>query len=321
MARINNILDLHKKREARISEDYKKLFIWYELKSPVGVKKDIIKIKSKSSFLNCKIKIDFNKDKLFIKMEQEKSDLNKLYKIFVVISYLLGNEIILFLCENFSYYHIPHYFNFGNYSSYFINNKRLILEPKRVIENGYKLFCDKNTFFSILVPSMLDINTISYSNVRFFAEFSLLEFLASKSLATNVIFNKKKDKEQLKEFSKEILNYVNDKNLKSKLRIFQNQIFINKIKNILSTVQLNQKGNTKDKIVSYIRSFNSKDIQSYNKYVKDWNKLRNKKGLAHGNIFKPKSKREEQDEFLKEELHEFLSLIIFKEFTSNYEQY
>ena len=315
MTRINNLFDLHKERVAQISEDYKKLSVWYELKKPIELKKDTVKIKTNSSFLNCKIKIDFNKNILFIKIEQNESDLNKLYKIFIVISYLLGNEITLFyIYKNFPYCNIPHYFNFGNYPFCFVNNEKLVLEPKKVIENGYKLLCDKNTSFSRLVPFMLNINTIPYSDIRFFAEFSLLEFLARKSLATSIIFSKEKDKKQLKEFSKEILDYINNKISEDKSEIFQNPILTNKIKNILSAKQLNEKGYIKDRIVNYIENFSSKDIQSYSEYVKDWNELRSKKGLAHGNILKSKSKREEKDELLKEKLHKFLSLIIFKEF-------
>ena len=314
MARVNNLFDLNKKRVAQISEDYKKLFVWYELKKPIGLKKDTAKIKTSSSFLKCKIEIDFNKNILFIKIEQDESDLNKLYRIFIVISYLLGSEITLFyIYKNFPYYNIPHYFNFGNYPFCFVNNRKLILEPKKVIENGYKLLCDRNTSFSRLVPFMLNINTISYSDVRFFAEFSLLEFLARKS-STSVIFNQKEDKKQLKKFSKEILDYIDNKILEDELEILQDGILINKIKKVLSAEDLNQKGNTKDKIISYIENFSSKDMQSYGEYVKDWNELRSKKGLAHGNILKSKSKREEKDELLKEKLHKFLSLIIYKEF-------
>ncbi len=315
MARVNNLFDLHKIRRAKISDDYKQLVVFYELQKPTGLKKNKIKKRMNSIILDCDIFIEYKykEKKLFIKITHDKSNLNKLYQIFLVIAYLLGNEIELyFKYKNFPYYDIPHNFNFGNYHFCFSNNKRLILEPRKTIEKGYKLLQNNNSFFQKIAPFMLNINTISYSDVRFFAEFSLLEFLATKSKASGLIFQKKDDKKELKKLSKQVLDFI----LKQKFKILKNKMFEEKLKNVLIPTKLNEKGYAKDKITSFISKFDSSKIKSYGKYVKEWNHLRSSKGLAHGNVLKRDFQRMPKDQALEKKLHQLLSLIVYEEFSN-----
>ncbi len=314
MSRVNNLFDLHKKRIARITDNYKELVVFYELRKPTGLKKDIVKNKLRSRFLNCDIEINFNKNSLSIKISQKESDLNKLYQIFLVIAYLLGNEVTLFYTyKNFPYYDIPHDFNFGNYPFCFVNNKRLIVETKKVLESGYKLLHKDDSFFSKLVPFLLSINTIQYSDVRFFAEFSALEFLASKSKISGLIFKSKEEKRKLKQFSEDALNCVSER--LNNFKEINKPALKDKIEQVFTAERLNEKGVIRDKITDYIENLNSEHLRSYRKYVKDWSDLRNKKGLAHGNILKTKSKKDERDRLLENKLHEFLSEIVYQEFS------
>lgn len=314
MSRVNNLFDLHKNRFARISEDYTELIVLYELRKPTGLKESIVKDKFKSRFLDCDIETHYEKNELVIKIKQEKPDLTKLYQIFLVIAYLLGNEItLLYLYKNFPYYYIPHYFNFGSYPFCFVNNEKLILETRKVIESGYKLLHKKDSVFPRLVPFMLGINTISPSEVRFFAEFSALEFLAGETKISGVIFKSKEEKMELKQFGNEALNCVNKR--LSNFKKIDNSVLKNKIEQFFTPEQLNRRGTTKDKITDYIGNFNSKHLKSYCQYVKNWNDLRNKRGLAHGNILKTKSERDQKDRLLEDKLHEFLSEMVYEEFS------
>lgn len=314
MSRVNNLFDLHKNRVARISEDNTELIVLYELRKPTGLQKNIVKSKLKSKFLDCEVEIHYEKNELIIKIKQRQPDLNKIYHIFLVVAYLLGCEIALSrIFENFPYYHIPRCFNFGGYPFCFVNNKRIILEPKKVIESGYKLLHNEDSAFSKLVPFMLDINTISSSEVRFFAEFSALEFLASESKVSGVIFKSKEGKGELKLFSKDALNSTNKK--LSNFKRINNSALKDKIGKFFSPERLNQKEVTKDKIIDYIGNLNFEHLRSYRQYIRDWSDLRSKRGLAHGNILKTESKRDEKDRLLEDKLHEFLSEIIYDEFS------
>jgi len=314
MSRVNNLFDLHKNRTARISEDYTELVVLYELRKPTGLRESVIKDKLKSKFLDCNVETYYEKNKLIIKIKQKKSDLNKLYQIFLVIAYLLGNEITLFyLYKNFPYYYIPHYFNFGGYPFCFVNNKRLILEAKKVIEGGYKLLHKRDSIFPKLVPFMLNINTVQYSDVRFFAEFSSLEFLASEPKVSGVIFKSKVKRKELKQFSEDALSCVNER--LNNFKKINKSVLKNKIEQFFTAERLNEKGVTKDKITDYIRNLKSEHLRSYRQHVKGWNVLRSKRGLAHGNILKAKSKKEERDRLLEDKLHEFLSEIVYEEFS------
>jgi hypothetical protein len=310
MTRVNNLYNLPKKRVAKISDDYKKLFLLYEVKNITGLKKDKVNKEIFSEALNCKIILDYENREINLKLKKKEADLDNLYQIFLVIAFLLGEEVkLLYKYENLPYFDVPHDFNFGGYPFDFINRKRLILDTEDILVKGFNLLQNENSIFSKLLPSMLSINSIRYSGVRFFAEYSILEYLSSNENTNG--------KDQLKEFSKELKQIIS-KSLDNFEKIKDNEFLNKKLEDKTKFSYLNNKGrsfNDKEKMISYIEGFDSERISSKKEYVEDWYELRNKRGLAHGHIFKEKTKKEERDRKLMKKLHESLAQIIYKEFS------
>jgi len=315
MTRTNNLLDLHKERVVRFSNDYKKLFVSYELGRPTGLKAKKLDYHFNSKSIG-NGHIVYKDRRLFIEINIGHESLDKLFKIFLVIAYFLGNEIKLYyLYKNFPYYDIPHDFNFDGYTFCFSNQKYLISEAQHAIETGY-LLINKDKEFNKILYAILLINTIPEVSIRFFAEYSMLEFLSQKysKSVKGTIFNKREEKRKLTQFTKNIKQCIQKAEINLPQDMKKNNLLTKKIDEIRKKLDdINNKETWKDRIKNYIVSFDSQHIRSFSQYLEQWSDLRNKKGLAHGNVFHQKIDKN-KDSIIMRELHELLAKIIFDKY-------
>lgn len=317
MVRINNLYNLHKIREAKITNDNKKLIVRFEMSKPVGLKNTLYTKTFKSKNIGIEGRLSYDQKLLSIDIDTKENDSKKLFKLFLVISYLLGQEITLWYeYQELPYFDLPKYFNFGDYHFCFVNQKNLIEKTEQFLERGFELLNDDNSYFSKMVPYILSINTIVFHDIRFFSEFSLLEKLAKDYPVQNKIFNDKKEIESLKTMSDHLQNQFNELIKQKSYKVFDNKLLKDKIKKTLDVNKLNEKGNSKDKISFFINQFTSNRIRQYSKYVREWNLIRNKKGIAHGSGVGLQGKDEDDTISLSNELHHFLSEIVYQDFHS-----
>lgn len=313
MSRILNLYDLHKKRVALITEDCKELIINYQPGASLLTSKqakdsfNTLKFPIYSELINCSIEIEFgDKDILIIKVSQRKSDLNKLYKVFLVIAFLFGTNLQLnYYYENFPFYAIPHDFNIGGYLFDISMRRWFLTNPKDYLEVGYKLLLDDNSMFYKVVPPLLEINTISSPFIRFFAEYSLLEVLVKEysNSDTKIISKNSPDFDQLKTILNDAMKIVQDK--------FDTRTF-EMLKEKLNIENINTKGNAKDKLMTFLQK---EELVEYIEYIKAWNMLRNKKSIAHGSVWASKNvKITDEDKRHMEKMHTLLTSLVFHEF-------
>ncbi len=308
MNRVRNLFDLLKYRRAEITEDNKSLIVNYEIKSSHFNRDQETEVSKKRSFnfsmLSGKVDISFKKPHLTLSINLKTEDRKKLFQIFSIIAYLLGENILLkYSCENFPL-PVPRGYNFGGYYFDFVNTKKLILKPIENIETGLKLMNDEKSFFSQILYSMLQINNIDLIDIRFFGEFVLLESLARKEKSKNTILNKKDNPDEYAEVNS-LLKKIICKLDTSKILSTQQKTFI---KRKLSFEKINNKGSTKEKILLFLGGLGEK-FEKFKPYVNDWNKLRSSR-IAHGG-----QKSVTNDEIiLMKELHHLLGNILFTEF-------
>ena len=317
MSRINNLFDINKIRVAEIKNSDQELQIKYELSNNFSINIDNRIRKYYSKLIDCSIYTNHKNNTFDIHIKITNSNLEKLQDIFIVISYLLADEITLYYLHQGFPQKVPHYYNFGGYDFSILNTKNLIKYPLKTIERGYKLIIDHDSLFSTIVRVMLDINTSNFAQTRFFMEFSLLEHLSQKENASGNIFQDKSAKNELKKFSKDISKYCKEK--LGEYEYINSANFNKKLENILSSQNLNSRSSTKDKIKAFLENFNTENINSFVEYTDKWNELRNKKGLAHGNAYQnvPNSKIEYEEKKLYDKLHELLSEIVRYEYNKD----
>jgi hypothetical protein len=251
-----------------------------------------------------------NEKQIVIEVELSESDLSKLYKIFLVLAFILGKEITLrYYYENFPYYPVPGEYNFGRYRFDFAIRKYFLLEPIKFVETGYSLIQQEDSYFNRIVPVLLEVNAIPSAFVRFFSEFALLESLVKGIKADSFLFP---------EGSKEYLSLENFEEKSIKLLkadpVFGSSDKVDSIERKLAVKKLNSKGSTVDKIRLFLEKEN---LQRYCDYPGRWNILRNNKGIGHGAIFSDRNievTREEKN--VMKELHELLAELVMSEFKS-----
>ena len=314
MNRVSNLYDLHKIREAIIEENNKVLAVNYEMGSALLSSKKKEVVSQKRSFnLNCfggEVFIDFKSSKLNLIVCLDEPDKNKLYQIFLVIAYLLGDNIVLkHSYEEFPFYPIPKGYNMGGYPFAFVNRERLLLDPVKFIGRGVKLINDPESFFSKILVTLLQINNLDLFDIRFFGEFVLLEYLSRKCQVGGTILDAESNA-----VACEQLNFILDGlaqkiDKEPSLEGWQKEAL--KKKFLFKCV--NSKGALKEKINVFIDSL-GEEFEDFKQYVGQWNFLRNRKGIAHGALMSSKNKLDEKDFFLMKKLHELLCGILYKEF-------
>ena len=315
MTRILNFYELHKKRLALITEDNKHLLINFEFRSnPLSPKSNLdtfkkLKFPMNSKKIKCDIYLEIqNKKLLILEISQEKEDIQKLYRVFLVIAFILGKEITLrHYFKEFPFFPIPFEYNIGRYTWNFSMRNKFLRDPVKVIEVGYSLLLDHRSHSHKILPVLLEINSIPSPFVRFFCEFSLLEALVkTKYEASSKIYEK---------------GSVSEKHLKQLLESIMSDIDSGKefsqkemLKRKFDLPLVNSKGNLKDKIFSFTKDLGYK---KYDKHIADWNKLRNTKSIGHGAIWSNKKiDISEKDLKSMRKLHEFLTDIIYDEYTN-----
>lgn len=320
MSRINNLYNLHKIREAKITEDNKQLIVNFEMSKPVGLKRKNYYSKFSSSKLSTSGELTYNQKTLSIVLSLDRKDPKKLYKLMLVVSYLLADEITFYYrYSDLPYYDLPHFLNCGGYDFSFVNQKFFIENPKITLEIGFDLLNNKNSYFSKVIPFLLEVNTIIHHDVRFFVEYSLLEKLAQDfSKKAGKIFSKKSEKEKAKKLLSELSNNFNSLIKEDRFKEISDPIFRDKIINILNLGNINQKGNTKDKITDFLESFKEKQVNEYAKYVVKWNDMRNKRGIAHGSGLGKENKKDDTDFQLTKHIHQLLTKIVYIEFHNSF---
>lgn len=311
MSRIRNLYDLHKHRQAVIEEDSKSLTVTYDLGSVLlgGAPQEIYETRSFDSPIFGKMVIHYQKNKLALEFHLEQPDSNLLYRIFLVVIYLLGDNITLFQThKDFPLYPIPKSYTMGEYDFSFTNRKRLILKPKESIEKGLLLFKDPDSYFSRILVPLLKVNNLDLCDIRFFAEFVLLERLSKDEKANTTIVQKANTN------GKDALAHVL---YSCRQEIMGSNCFDDNEKAAfqkkLSFEAINSKGGSKDKMYLFIQGLGD-GFDEYKQYIDAWHILRTEKGVAHGALLSNGISLNQDDMIIMDRLHELLCKLLFREF-------
>lgn len=311
MSRIRNLYDLYKHRLAVMKEDEKTLIINYELGTVLlgNTPSEINQPRSFSSSSFGQMDIHYQNKMLVLSFNLKQPDSNLLFQIFLVVAYLVADNITLFQAyKNFPYGLIPKSYTMGEYAFSFTNRERFIREPKKIIEKGLQLLNNQNSYFSKLLLPLLKINDLDLYDIRFFAEFVLLERLSRDEKIKTTILQKENVRAKI-ELNK-ILDSCNQSILQSGLFSETEKLALKKK---FSFEKINLKGGSKDKIYLFIDSLGDK-FSEYKECVDAWHVLRTEKGLAHGALFSEGVSLNQKDMAMMQKLHEFLCKLLFREF-------
>jgi hypothetical protein len=300
--------DKHKVRGGLITKDYQKLIINFEFRSkPVAFNKEAL-IEIRESLGNGEIKTHLRDGKYFeCVVTTDNENLNYLYHIALIIAYILGQNFKLhYYYKNFPYYTTERYWNLDASSP--INSKLfsdLLYKPAQTISFLHDILLNQSSIFAQLVPALLEVNAYSHSEVSFVAEFGLLQKLANAHDTQSTLFTDKKSKKLLMSFSKDIEKLLRDDYSELDLPAFSKKF---------SAEYLNSRGNTKDKIISFLESSNDNRIKDYIQYVTEWNKMRSSALITHGG--NPIDVHNTQKKAVMKELHELLLDLVHKDVNS-----
>lgn len=273
-----DLYDKNKERYAFITEDYKNLKLFFEFRGsaqPFNREKLISKIEE---FFGGELKIELEDNtnlKLEIKLKEP--DLNLLYKIVIIMSYILGKDIHLqYFFKNFPYYPGDYYFNLNSHSP--VSDSlfgKLLNNPSETLKKFLNLITDTSSYFNKLAVGIMQVNAFSFLEFIFVFEYGLLQGLSRENRVSGKIFTEKNDLvkfEKMKEFSTEI-NDLLDKKYSE---------ISEAIKKKIEFENLNSRGTTKDQIRIFLNQFENNRIKDYEKHIDEWNQIRNKTITAHG---------------------------------------
>lgn len=202
-------------------------------------------------------------------------NLELLYKIALVIAYILGGNItIQFYYKCFPYYTSDRHLNLHDKFSESFVAKRFLRDPQHTIEALIRLLEKEDSHFRMLAPAIMQINAMPMQDLIFVAEYGLLQSLSNNFKSAAMIFDPKGEAlKSLEKFSAEVLSLLSSK--------FP-EINLPAVKNKLSVSSLNSKGTTKEKIASFLQSFDDQLVKNSVEYLDPWNKLRNSSVVTHG---------------------------------------
>jgi len=273
-----DLYDKNKERYAFITEDYKCLHLIFEFRgSALSFNKEK-SINKTEEFFGGELKIELNDNKnLELEIKLKESDLDLLYKIVIIMSYILGKDIHLqYFYKNFPYYPSDHYFNLNTHSptsNYLL--RKILSNPTNTLKILLNLLTDTNSYFNKLVVGMIQVNAFPFLEFIFVYEYGLLQGLAKENHVSGKIFTKRNDPEKLKKlkgFSVLTQDLLDEKYPE----------ISDVIKKKLDFDNLNNRGVIKDQIKIFLNQFENKRIQDYIKYLNEWNKIRNQTTIAHG---------------------------------------
>jgi hypothetical protein len=234
-------------------------------------------------------------------------NLNYLFQIALIIAYILGQNFKLhYYYKNFPYYTTERYWNLDASSP--VNKKLfsdLLYKPAQTISFLHDILLDQSSVFAQLVPPLLEVNAYSHSEVSFVAEFGLLQKLANAHSTQSTLFTDENSKKLLKLFSKDIEKLLQEN---------YPELDVPALSKKFSDQSLNSRGNTKDKIISYLNSHDNNRIKDYGQYVAKWNQMRSSALVTHGG--NPIDVGNTAKKAVMQELHELLLDLVQKDIES-----
>lgn len=309
MTRVNNLWDLHKKRDLFISRDNKRLIVDYEGFSPSFLKEYLQRCESKFRIETIfgDASISLNDRSLFhAEIVTEKPSLDDLWRVAMILAYFLGDGVMVYVhSDEIPHYPIPRGLNLGGGGDSYFARSTFARDPKHAIEAGFDLLNDEISLFRQLLVPMLQINTIPFFDIRFLGEFVLLEQLSKNQISSSFIVNDEKTLLQLQTILDSAQKAVSESVIFSEEH---KQLLQRKLK--LDVI--NTKASTKDRMYSFIESLGS-EFREYAEDVRTWNMLRNK-GIAHGASLASKIDMNDVDTRCMKRLHNLLCMLIYRDF-------
>ncbi|MCK4635838.1 MAG: hypothetical protein KAT32_03165 [Candidatus Moranbacteria bacterium] len=293
-----------KKGIIKITDNYTSLILNFNFElNAIPFNKEQIIEKECSIFENEKLHLILSENKkLKIQIDLKEKNLNLLYKIAVVISYILGQEIHLF----YRYENHPSYnsifFNLNSKNKYIL--KKFIHDPKNIILKFLDIL-ENNYIVKTLLISMLQLGSISYIDIVFVQEYVLFEKVVNNFCEKNINgkhFEKSSDEYKLLEEFCICINDLLNNNYK-KLNFPENKFKAN---------ILNDKGSPiKNKMNYFLDNFKKGIFSAYKSNINDWNKMRQ---IIHGkNIILSSDKHLDKTREMNNLLLEILYFEIEKE--------
>ncbi len=312
MPEVRNLFNLHRERQIYLEETGKLLKMKYELGSIPSKQKEVLNTGTQFTFNIFKGELElqlvrYNTLVLTVTLEDEDKDL--LWRISLVLSYLLADNVtILFHNNDFPFSAIPKNFNLGGGCQINRNRKHLFAHPVATIEHGLARLKESHFFRKMLLP-MLQINTLAIADVRFMSEYALIEHLSKTESVKTSIVDKRKESANWSKLNSIIENTV--------LQIEELGLSDSQkkaLKRKLTPGNINNKGVTKDRVQEFLKSL-GKGFGYYLSHVHAWNHLRNNKGLVHGASLSPNHTFTREDVENMNRLHDCLCDLMYKDFS------